>query len=210
MKPDGGASPGSWVIVVDDDESIRESLLGLLRSAGFEVMAFASADQFLELRLPPAPCCLLLDVRLPGRSGLDLQKELLTAVRQIPIIFLTGHADIPMTVRAMKSGALEFLTKPFGDEELLQVIRQALARDRATLEKRAQDAALQERFGSLTPREREVMELVVQGLLNKQVAGRLGTSEVTVKIQRGNVMRKLGARSLADLVRMVGKQSDTG
>jgi FixJ family two-component response regulator len=193
------------VFVVDDDEGMRQSLKNLIGSVGLRVETFASAQEFLRSKLTDVPGCLVLDVRLPGLSGLDLQKRMVEAGIEIPIIFITGHGDIPMTVRAMKAGAVEFLTKPFRDQDLLDAIQQALDRDRAARKQRAQINELHSRLNSLTPREREVMGLVVAGLLNKQIAGELGTSETTIKIHRHQVMEKMGAGSLAELVRMADR-----
>jgi FixJ family two-component response regulator len=193
------------VFVVDDDEGMRQSLKNLVGSVGLRVEAFASAQEFLRSKVIDVPGCLVLDVRLPGLSGLDLQKRIADAGIAIPIIFITGHGDIPMTVRAMKAGAVEFLTKPFRDQDLLDAIQQALERDRIAREQRAEMEELRGRLDSLTPREREVMGLVVAGLLNKQIAGELGTSETTIKIHRHQVMEKMGAGSLAELVRMADR-----
>jgi FixJ family two-component response regulator len=193
------------VFVVDDDERMRQSLKNLIGSVGLRVEAFASAQEFMRSKLMDVPGCLVLDVRLPGLSGLDLQKRMADAGIAIPIIFITGHGDIPMTVRAMKAGAVEFLTKPFRDQDLLDAIQQALERDRIAREQRAEIEELRGRLDSLTPREREVMGLVVAGLLNKQIAGELGTSETTIKIHRHQVMEKMGAGSLAELVRMADR-----
>jgi FixJ family two-component response regulator len=190
------------VYVVDDDLSVRQSLDGLFRSVGLKVAAFASGPEFLQAALSEAPSCLVLDVRLPGQSGLDFQSELARADIRIPIIFMTGHGDIPMTVQAMKAGAVEFLTKPFRDQDMLDAVQLALGRDRARREGETATSKLRERFATLTPREQEVMALVTAGLMNKQIAAELGVSEITVKVHRGNVTRKMGARSLADLVRM--------
>jgi len=190
------------VFVIDDDESMREALHSLIRSVGLRVVTFGSADEFLQSERPDVPACLILDVRMPGLSGLDLQRDLSEGNIHIPIIFITGHGDIPMSVRAMKAGAVEFLTKPFRDQDLLDAIQQALDRDRRARSQQADSADLRSRFDSLTPRETEVFELVVKGLLNKQIALQLGTSEITIKLHRRQVMEKMAADSLADLVRM--------
>lgn len=193
------------VFVVDDDVRTQESLKNLIRSVGLRVEAFPSAQDFLVSTRPDVPGCLVLDVRLPGLSGLDLQKRMAEVGLEIPIVFISGHGDIPMTVQAMKAGAVEFLTKPFRDQELLDAIQQALERDRYAREQRAELAELRSRYRLLTPREREVMALVVTGLLNKQIAGELGTSEASVKVHRQHVMAKMRAGSLATLVRMADR-----
>src|ERR1700722_8557602 len=197
------------VFVVDDDASVRDAVRRLISSVGLRVETFGSTREFLNAKRPEAPACLVLDVRLPDASGLELQRDLTDAHVQIPIIFITGHADVPMSVRAMKAGAVEFLTKPFRGQELLDAIQEAIAKDRLAWNERAQMAELRSRYDSLTPREKEVLKLVASGLLNKQIGAELGTSELTVKTHRGRVMEKMGAESLADLVRMSERLNPT-
>ena len=193
------------VLIVDDDAGIRESISSLVRSVGFQTKLMASVDEFLRAGRPEGPCCVVLDVRLPGRSGLDLQRELAERGVQFPIIFVTGHGDIPMSVQAMKGGAIEFLTKPFRDQDLLDAIQVGVTRDRARLDAERLTVDMRKRFETLTVREREVMAGVVAGRLNKQIAGDLGISEITVKVHRGQVMKKMKASSVPDLARMADK-----
>jgi RNA polymerase sigma factor (sigma-70 family) len=197
------SEPESIVFVVDDDPSVRCAIERLIGTVGLQVQLFGSAQEFLASKLPNLPSCLVLDVRLPGSSGLALQRQLVEANVQIPIIFITAHGDVPMTVRAMKAGAVEFLTKPFHDQDLLDAIHLGLERDRGRRQQEAGLAALRERFESLSPREREVVSMVVSGMLNKQIAAQIGTAENTVKVQRSRAMEKMQANSLADLVKMI-------
>jgi FixJ family two-component response regulator len=196
------ASDEPVVFIVDDDVAFREALLRLFRSVSLRAEVFGSAAEFLRTRLPDAPSCLILDVRLPGLSGLDIQAELAKSGVHIPIVFMTGHGDVPMSVEAMKAGAVDFLTKPFRDQAMLDAVTKSLERDRHRREQERAAAGLRARYETLSPRERQVMALVTAGLMNKQVAGEVGLSEITVKIHRGNVMRKMAAKTLADLVRM--------
>ena len=199
-KPQSQAEP--MVFIVDDDAPLRESLRNLFRSVGLQAQTFGSAKEFLQVQPPDAPCCLVIDVRLPGISGIDFQAELHNAGMNIPIVFVTGHGDIPMSVRAMKAGAVEFLTKPFRDQELLDSVRIALERHREQRQQEQSFARIKACFDTLTPRELEVISLVSTGLMNKQIAGQLEISEITVKVHRVNGMRKIGAKSMAELVRM--------
>jgi len=199
---EGAGAKEPVVFVIDDDLSVRRALTNLFRSVGLLVEAFGSAPEMLQSKLPDVASCLVLDIRLPGLSGLDLQTELAKAGINIPIIFITGHGDIPMTVRAMKGGAVDFLTKPFRDQDLLDAVVKAIDQDRKRREAEKAVANVQALFEALTPREREVLALVASGLMNKQIAAELGLAEITVKIHRGHIMRKMGARSLADLIRM--------
>jgi FixJ family two-component response regulator len=200
--------PHPTVFVVDDDDAVRKSLVRLLKSAGYRAESFASADEFITCwKRNPLPGCALLDLQMPGIDGLELQRELINSAHEIPIIFITGHGDIPSSVKAMKAGAVDFFSKPFNDEDLLQAIREALQRDRQARTDHSERAAVAARLATLTPREHDVLELVVRGMLNKQIAAALGASEKTIKIHRGRVMEKMKVRSVADLVRAAGKMN---
>jgi FixJ family two-component response regulator len=202
MIQDKHELPQPTVFVVDDDEAFREAVKSLLQSVGFQTRTFGTTEEFSRAKIPDAPSCLVLDVRLPGVSGLDFQSELKDSTDQLPIVFMTGHGDIPMSVRAMKGGAIEFLTKPFREQDLLDAVRIALERNQEQRAKECSLADLGQAFASLTAREKQVFSLVTAGLMNKQIAGELNVSEITVKVHRGNVVRKMGARSVAELVRM--------
>jgi RNA polymerase sigma factor (sigma-70 family) len=204
-RPDDAAAAPPIVFVIDDDESMRRALERLLRSVGLQVETFSAASEFVGRALPDRPACVILDLRLPGQSGLDVQESLARAGREVPIIFISGYADVPSSVRALKAGAFDFLQKPFSDQQLLDVIHEALERDRDERRRRAERAAVRERFDTLTPRERDVLHLVLLGLLNKQIAAELGISEKTVKFHRGRVMDKTQAGSVAELVRQAEK-----
>jgi FixJ family two-component response regulator len=192
----------AMVFIIDDDEALREALAALFRSVGLQVKSFASAAEFRQTSLPDVPSCLVLDIRLPGLGGLEFQADLARANIQIPIIFMTGHGDIPMSVRAMKAGAVEFLTKPFRDQDMLDAVQLAIEQDRKQHKDAVATFKLKANFETLSPREQQIMSLVAAGLMNKQIAAEIGVSEVTVKVHRGSVMRKMGAKSIADLVRM--------
>jgi FixJ family two-component response regulator len=196
------SEPQSVIFVVDDDASMRDAMQFLFRSVGLRAEVFASAAEFLRIKLPDVPCCLVLDIRLPGLSGLDFQTELIKANIQVPIVFITGHGDIPMSVKAMKAGAIEFLTKPFRDQDMLDAVQLGLERDRTRREGEKASSDVRSKFATLTPREQEVMAFVTAGLMNKQIASEMKLAEITVKLHRGSVMRKMGAESLVDLVRM--------
>ena len=198
----GLPKPRAAVFIVDDDSAVRETLAALFESVGLQAKAFASAQEFLQTKLPDCPSCLVLDIRLPGMSGLDFQSALQKANVQAPVIFMTGHGDIPMSVRAMKAGAVEFLTKPFRDQDMLDAVQLAHSMDQRRRELEQSTSRMRADFDTLTPREKEILELVTLGLINKQIAGKMGLSEITVKVHRGSLMRKLGAKSLADLIRM--------
>lgn len=210
MKSNPSSTSGRVVYVVDDDPALRDALSSLFRSVGLQVEVFGSAAEFLEKKLPEIPSCLVLDIRLPGVSGLDFQAQLSKAGIRMPVIFMTGHGDIPMSVRAMKAGAIDFLTKPFRDQDMLDAVFSALETDRKQLESDQSIADLSAHYESLTAREKEVMAYVTKGLMNKQIAGEMGLSEITVKIHRGHVMRKMAVRSLADLVRAAEKLGLSG